>query len=99
MENKDSFFAKDQGRVFKNLPRIKAFKNPVLKRNQVVIGQKRRIDHSMQVQEIHQGGTVNPVYNNGELIGVVYECSCGKVAQILFDFEDVSAYGKHAATG
>ncbi len=95
----EAIFKKDQSSIFKNISRIKPIRNSVIKREKVVIGQKRKIEHSLQVSEAHHDGKINPVFNGDELIGIIYECSCGKVAQILFDFEESGETEQHAATG
>ncbi|APF18206.1 hypothetical protein [Caldithrix abyssi] len=95
----EGLFNRDQSLIFKNIERVKPAKAKVIKRDQVVVGQKRKIEHAMQVSETHTEGKITPVLNGEELIGIIYECSCGKVAQILFDFEETTEIKKHAATG
>lgn len=99
MQNKTDFFDKDQGKIFTNIHQKNLSRKSVIKRDQLVVGQPRKIEHSLQVSESHHDGKVTPIYNDDELIGIIYECSCGKVAQILFDFEEQSQVERTAATG
>ncbi|HHE54977.1 MAG TPA: hypothetical protein ENL21_04290 [Caldithrix abyssi] len=95
----DGIFNRDQSSVFKNISSIKPIKNKIIKKDQVVVGSKRKIEHSLRVSESHHDGKITPIFNADELIGIIYECSCGKVAQILFDFEESSEHQQHSATG
>ncbi len=92
-------FNRDQSSVFTTVDPKKPVKNKVIKKDQVVVGSKRKIEHSFSVSEAHPDGKITPVFNADELIGIIYECSCGKVAQILFDFEESGENEQHAATG
>ncbi len=99
MQGNRDIFDEDQAKIFKQVhPKIHGSKT-VIKRDQLVFGKPRKIEHSLQVSENHQEGKVNPIYNGEDLIGIIYECSCGKVAQILFDFEEQSEQVQTAATG
>ncbi len=96
----DDVFNKDQRNVFKNVKRVRPLKNKILKKDKVVLGSKRKIEHSLSITETQHDGKISPIFNDNELIGIIYECSCGKVAQILFDFEETKEEpSKHAATG
>ncbi len=99
MKKNESFFDYDQSKMFAHLPKPNTLRSPIIKKDKVVFGKSRKIEHSVQVTDIHQNGEISPVYNNGELIGVIYECSCGKIAQILFDFEEAAVDRKRSATG
>lgn len=35
-------------------------------------------------------GKITPLTDNDEIIGFIYECSCGEIAKIIFDFEETS---------
>lgn len=99
MQRNSDFFDEDQSKIFKQMRHKAAGSKTVIKRDQLVFGKPRKIEHSLQVSETHQEGKVNPIYNGDDLIGIIYECSCGKVAQILFDFEEQSEQIQTAATG
>ena len=99
MSQGNSIFNKDQSHVFTDASPKNMVRNSVIKKEKLVIGHPKKIEHSLQVSETQQDGKVTPVFNNNELIGIIYECSCGKVAQILFDFEEDIQSKRTAATG
>jgi len=33
-------------------------------------------------------GKITPLMDNGDVIGIIYECSCGEIAKVIFDFEE-----------
>ncbi len=99
MQRQTDFFDEDQGKIFTRVHRKTVGRKSVIKRDQLIIGHPRKIEHSLQVSEHSHEGKVTPIYNDEELIGIIYECSCGKVAQILFDFEEQSKNEVTAATG
>lgn len=99
MQRNTDFFEEDQGKIFTTHHKKTGSSQSVIKRDQLVLGRLRKIEHSLQVSETQHDGKVTPIYNNAELIGIIYECSCGKVAQILFDFEEQSQEERTAATG
>lgn len=33
-------------------------------------------------------GKITPLTDNNEVIGFIYECSCGEIAKVIFDFEE-----------
>ncbi|RLD16405.1 hypothetical protein DRI50_01970 [candidate division KSB1 bacterium] len=101
MQQHGDFFDEDQGKIFTKIHSGVDHRKPVIKRDQLVLGRPRKIEHALHVSETHQDGKVTPIYNDDALIGIIYECSCGKVAQILFDFEEQSQneHGQTAATG
>ena len=95
----DGIFNRDQSAVFTNNYGLKPVKSKILKKDQVVVGFSKKIEHALQISEVQHEGKITPVFNDDELIGIIYECSCGKVAQILFDFEESIEHQQHAATG
>jgi|GEM_PF-1868203 hypothetical protein len=99
MSTQDTVFSKNQASVFTQRVSKISPRKTVIKREQLVLGKPKKIEHALQVSETHHDGKITPLFNNDELIGVIYECSCGKVAQILFDFEEELASKRTAATG
>jgi len=33
-----------------------------------------------------ENGSIEPIVENGEIVGVVYRCSCGRIAQTRFEY-------------
>ncbi len=100
MSMQNTVFSKDQASVFMQHTGKKTPRKTVIKREQLVLGKPKKIEHALQVSETQHDGKITPLFNNDELIGIIYECSCGKVAQILFDFEEeMQSKQTTAATG
>jgi len=34
----------------------------------------------------NEGESIQPIISNGEIVGVIHRCSCGKVTKILFEY-------------
>ncbi len=99
MSMQDTVFHKNQASVFTQRGGKTSPRKKVIKREQLVLGKPKKIEHALQVSETQHDGKITPLFNNDELIGIIYECSCGKVAQILFDFEEEMQNKQTAATG
>ncbi len=99
MSMQNTIFSKDQASVFTHRAGKTTPRKTVIKREQLVLGKPKKIEHALQVSETQHDGKITPLFNNDELIGIIYECSCGKVAQILFDFEEEMESKQTAATG
>lgn len=85
----DDFITDDKGSIFKNC-KPKKRSASVIKSNTVNYGKTQKIAPS----EIHDAGehksNIVPITENDEVIGFVFECSCGETANIVFDFEQQS---------
>ncbi len=91
MWQNEQFITDNKGGIFKNRQQQSSFrKKKVIKNEEVVIlNKKKRIEPAAE-ERIHPGheGLVRPILDAGELVGIVYECSCGEVAKIMFEFEE-----------
>ncbi len=85
----DDFITDDKGSIFKNNQPKKRTAS-VIKSHAVNYGKT----HKIVPPEMDHGGdhksNIVPITENDEVIGFVYECSCGEIANIVFDFEQQS---------
>ncbi len=85
MENKDIF--NDPHAVFEKKTKLPV-RHSVIKNNAVRIGEPKKIEQTPE-PESHSGKTdVQPIIENNQVTGIVFTCSCGKVSEIRFDFDE-----------
>jgi len=81
------FITDNKGGIFRQKNHVMDSRRTVLKSNEVVVANFKKIEpREHETETVHEGG-VHPIIEGGEMIGFVYECSCGEVAKIMFDFE------------
>lgn len=64
-------------------------REPILKGQRVVLGSPVKLDllTSKRAAHLHQP-QVEPIIENGQVIGFVFECACGESTEILFEYEN-----------
>jgi hypothetical protein len=88
------FITDNKGGIFRQKNNSALSRKTVLKSNEVVVNNYKKIEpRENQTEAVHEG-SVHPIVEGGEMIGFVYECSCGEVAKIMFD---LAAGAKRAA--
>lgn len=88
------FITDNKGGIFRQKNNSVPTRKTVLKSEEVRVDNFKKIEpRETQAEEVHEG-SVHPIIEGGEMIGFVYECSCGEVAKIMFDF---AADAKRAA--
>ncbi len=60
----------------------------VIKKRQVRVDEPRRIAVREIAADSENGDAVQPVIEDGQVVGVNYQCSCGKLVRIRFEFEE-----------
>ncbi len=86
MQTSDSFTSDDTGRIFQKAS-AKPVRQTVIKSTKVQVGKPKKIDQYSSSQSHDHGGSIFPLIEGDEIVGFVYECSCGEVAKIIFDYE------------
>ncbi len=62
--------------------------NHIIKRNQVQLSSPVKIAHQADTSEpVCNPGKIEPLYNDGTVIGLRYHCHCGNVAEITFEYD------------
>ncbi len=82
----DNFITDDTGRIFHETP-TKPVRQTVIKSTKVQVGKPKKIEQYSSGQSHNHGGSIFPLIEGDEIVGFVYECSCGEVAKIIFDYE------------
>ena len=89
-EQKNDFLTDSTGNIFKQLHR-KTVHPVVIKNSRIEFGQPCKINtHVSQSNHKHEGN-IFPLIEGDEIVGFVYECACGEVAKILFEYEQGTA--------
>lgn len=61
-------------------------RHKVIKSSQLSLGKPRKIIPRSEEEAGPGQGNLFPIVENDEIIGFTYECSCGSVAKIIFDY-------------
>jgi len=62
--------------------------NHIIKRNQVQLSSPVKIAHPADTSEpVSPPDKIEPLYNDGTIIGLRYYCRCGNVAEITFEYD------------
>ena len=89
-EQKTDFLSDSNGNIFKQIQR-KTVHPSIIKNSRVEFGQPCKINTNFSQSEQKHDGNIFPLIEGDEIIGFVYECSCGEVAKILFEYEQNTA--------
>lgn len=86
MAQSNDFLTDENGAFFQ-----KAFNKPVrksiIKSKDLAYGQPQKIEAQAKKHNHKDGGNIFPLIEGDEIVGFVYECACGEVAKILFEFD------------
>ena len=92
MWQNEQFITDNRGGIFRTRSKqqLNALsKKKVIKSDElVVLNNKKRINPVEDHFHPDHEGQVKPIMEAGELVGIVYECSCGEVAKIMFEFNE-----------
>ena len=61
-------------------------KQTVIKNRSVNIRFPFKIEIDESAFDHKENGSIEPIVENGEIVGVVYRCSCGKIAKTRFEY-------------
>ena len=86
MNKANEFITDRNGSIFQNKT-IHKMSTPVIKSNHVVYGSPKKIKHQTAASALPHRGNAFPLMEGDIIVGFVYECSCGEVTKILFDYE------------
>ncbi len=87
MKNTDNFISDEKGSIF-NDASTKPVRQTVIKSTKVQVGKPKKIEQFSSIQSHNHSGSIFPLIEGDEIVGFVYECSCGEVAKIIFDYEE-----------
>ena len=65
---------------------LTSMRKSVIKKDELRIGNKKRIDHIEQHTDAGEP-EVEPILENEQVVGIIYKCTCGKTSEIHFDFD------------
>ena len=83
----DEFKVEDPSQVFK--PSKTQRSSSIIKKEKVKESQSIvKINPYENVQIPTNKGKITPLTDNDEIIGFIYECSCGEIAKVIFDFDE-----------
>ena len=60
----------------------------VIKKKKIQTGTPVKIFAEKGIMTGKSDDVLKPIIENGEIVGVVHQCSCGKVTEIKFEFEE-----------
>ncbi len=84
----DELTPDNQSKVFKPAKKEKRT-SAIIKKDKVqVLTSSRKIDPYENSQIPVNKGKITPLTDNNEIIGFIYECSCGEIAKVVFDFDE-----------
>jgi len=69
------------------IPRSRVWHAPVIKSHHVRDDRQVIIKADESDLDDDEEGLVQPIIEHNEVVGVIYRCTCGKVAEIRFQFE------------
>ncbi len=87
MIQNNEFMTDNQGSIFKK-SNASFTRQSVIKKDEVRLGNSKRIEPKVHQPNADHDGQVFPITEDGQVVGFVYECSCGEVAKIMFEFEE-----------
>jgi len=82
----DEFQAEDQAKAFK--VQKPNFHSSIIKQKDVRLNSTKMINPYENNHIPVNKGKVTPLTEGTEVIGFIYECSCGEIAKIIFDFDE-----------
>jgi len=83
----DELAVDDQSKVFKAKKEKKA--SSIIKKDKVNLSNSSRKINPYENSHIPVNkGKITPLTDNEEIIGFIYECSCGEIAKVVFDFDE-----------
>ena len=86
MDRYNEFITDQTGGIFQSAG-IRKVKTPVIKSSHVIYGNPRKIRPDNAARSHAHQSNAFPLMDGDDVIGFVYECSCGEVTKILFDYE------------
>jgi hypothetical protein len=89
MDRHNEFISDNKGSIFKSSP-IKKSRDTVIKKNNIIFGSSTKIKPEIIEQSHSHEANAFPVLDGNNIVGFVYECKCGEITKILFDFEQES---------
>jgi len=81
----NDFISDNNGGIFKQAY-SKTVRQSIIKSNNLEFGQPRKIHSRIQNTAHKHDGNIFPLIEGDEIVGFVYECACGEVAKILFEY-------------
>jgi len=82
----DELRSNDIKKVFKNGK--SGTKGTIIKGTNVRCTSSKTINPYQTSSLPHGEGRITPLLDGDNVIGIIYECACGELARILFDFEE-----------
>lgn len=82
----NDFVSDSGGSIFKQMQPKKVLPS-VIKNERVEYGRPCKINSQVAQGAHKHEGNIFPLIEGDEIVGFVYECSCGEVAKILFEYE------------
>jgi len=86
MDKSSDFISDNKGSIFKNTPIMKS-RDTVIKKNNIVYGSSAKIKPDINDKSRKHQPNAFPVLDGNNIVGFVYECPCGEITKIMFDFE------------
>ncbi len=87
MQSSDKFITDEKGNFFQQ-DHPKPIRQTVIKSSNLQIGKPKKIDQIATDNPHRHSGSIFPLIEGDDIVGFVYECSCGEVAKIIFDYEE-----------
>lgn len=85
----DELTADNQQNVFKAQKEKQKRTSAIIKKDNVQYGASRHKINPYENTHIPTNkGKITPLTDNDEIIGFIYECSCGEIAKVVFDFDE-----------
>lgn len=86
MNRQGDFITDQKGTIFQNTGSQKC-RATVIKSSHVVFGTPKKIRPEYTAKSHRHQANAFPLMEGDNIVGFVYECSCGEVTKILFDYE------------
>ena len=86
MSQSNDFLTDEKGDFFQQSFR-KTVRQSIIKSEDLAYGQPHKVEAQTKKHMHKEGGNIFPLIEGDEIVGFVFECACGEVAKILFEFD------------
>lgn len=86
MSQTNDFITDENGGIFKQMFK-KPYRQTIIKSQNLEYGQPHKIEMRAKKHDHRESGNLFPLIEGDEIVGFVYECACGEVAKILFEYD------------
>jgi hypothetical protein len=60
----------------------------IIKKKNVKVSGSHKVDHSNMKLEPLNNTAITPIKENDQVVGFVFQCSCGETAKVMLEFDE-----------